>query len=324
MLYFFLNDIIVLFAVHIEDLLQFIGGIVGEFNIFIKSGFQAGIAVDEFLHGRGVAGDDDDQVIPVVFHGFQDRVDRFLAEGILLIGGQGIGFIDEEDTAHGRFDLLLGLESCLSDKAGYQSGTVGFHQLSFGQDSDLLIKPADNSGNGRLAGPGIAGKDQMQGYRDRLQALVLTHLLDLDKIHQFLDIRFDRFKADQLVQLLHGILLRFLRRFRFRSAVGTAGPGRDGQLLIHILQEIFGFGQGVLGVFDRVILGQCRLFGRRLGFVGHGAAGGAGIVFPAVRPVPGRTAAGPFAGAAPGRTPVRASSAAAGRCAEHIIIKTSQ
>ena len=152
----------------------------------------------------------------------------------------------------------------------------------------------------------------MQGYRDRLQALVFAHLLDLDKIHQFFDIRFDRCKANQLVQLLHGILLGLLRRFCFRPAVGTAGAGRDGQLLIHILQEIFGFGQGVLGVFDRVILGQCRLFGRRLGFVGHGAAGGAGIVFPAVRPVPGCTAAGPFAGAA------------AGRCAEHIIIKTSQ
>ena len=318
MLYFFLNDIIVLFAVHVEDLLQFIGGIIREFNIFVKTGFQAGVAVDEFLHGSSVTGDDDHQVIPVVFHGLQDRIDRLLAEGILFIGGQGIGFIDEEDAAHGRFDLFLGLESCLSDKTGDQSGPVSLHQLPLGQNADLFIEPADNSGNGRLAGSRIAGKDQMQGYRDRLQALVFAHLLDLDKIHQFFDIRFDRCKANQLVQLLHGIFLGLLRRFCFRPAVGTAGAGRDGQLLIHILQEIFGFGQGVLGVFDRVILGQRGFFRGCFGLVCSGPAGGTGSVLPAVGSVPGSSAAIVLSGAAAG------ASSAAGRTAEHIIIKTSQ
>ena len=65
----------------------------------------------------------------MVLHGFEDRVDRFLTERVVLLR-QGIGLVDEEDASHRFADLLLGLERRLADVAGHETGAVHFDQLS--------------------------------------------------------------------------------------------------------------------------------------------------------------------------------------------------
>ena len=44
-------------------------------------------------------GDNDDDVIAVIFHIFQNGVDGFMAEIVFTFIGEGVGFIDKEDAA---------------------------------------------------------------------------------------------------------------------------------------------------------------------------------------------------------------------------------
>lgn len=46
----------------------------------------------------------------MVFHGLQNRLDRFFSIAVLFVIGQRIGFIDEENTADGFLDDFLGLD----------------------------------------------------------------------------------------------------------------------------------------------------------------------------------------------------------------------
>ena len=70
----------------------------------------------------------------------------------------------------------------------------------------------------------------MKRHRNRLESAVLAHLLDLHEIHQFLHVVLDLREADQLVQLLHGILLRlfFFRSLRGRLCGLRCGSPRRG------------------------------------------------------------------------------------------------
>ena len=109
-----LDRVIIFPAVHVKDLHQFIDGIIRKLDVLVEPALQTRIAVDEPLHRFGISGYDHDQVIPVILHRLQDRVDCFLAE-ILILRGKCIGFIDEQYPAERSLNLLLGLERCLTD-----------------------------------------------------------------------------------------------------------------------------------------------------------------------------------------------------------------
>ena len=216
-----LHNVVILLAVEVEDRLQFIDGVIREFKVLVEAGLETGIAVDELLHRLGVSRDDHDQIVSVVLHSLEDGIDRFLAERVVLLG-ERICFVDEENAAHGLLDLLLRLEGGLSHISRDQAGSVYFHELALGEHSDLLVEPSDDPGDRRLTGTGIARKHKVQGDRHRFEARVFAELLYFDKSHQLLDVFLDRRKANQALQLLHGVLLGLLGLFGFRGRRGTA------------------------------------------------------------------------------------------------------
>ena len=246
------HDIIILLAVEVEDLLELIDRVVRELDILVEPGLESGIAVDELLHGLCIARDDDNQVVSVVLHSLEDRVDGFLAESVILLG-QRISFVDEENAAHRFFDLFLGLEGRLSHVACHKAGAVDFDQLSFGQHSDLLVEPSDDPGDRRLAGSGISRKDKVKGYRDRFKSLVLSHLLYFGKSHDLLDVFLDGREADQGVKFLHGVLLGLGGLGRL-SAFGLSSGRRRGGLaaLAGSLGDLAGHRGGISGHKGRI------------------------------------------------------------------------
>lgn len=124
----------------LEDLQELVGVVVFEVYVFVEAGAQAGVGVDEAGHELGVAGDDDDEVVAVVFHGFEEGVDGFAAVVVAAGGvGEGVGFVDEEDAAYGFIDDFLDFEGGLADVAGDQAGAVDFHEGAFGEDAHGVV-----------------------------------------------------------------------------------------------------------------------------------------------------------------------------------------
>ena len=100
----------------------------------------------------------------MVFHCFEDCVDSFLAERVVLLC-QRVCFINKQNASHSLLDLFLGLEGSLSDIARHKAGAVHLDELSLGEHADLLVEPSDDPGDSSLACSGIACKDQMKRYR---------------------------------------------------------------------------------------------------------------------------------------------------------------
>ena len=101
-----------------EDVQELGGGVVLEVNELVEAGGEAGVGLDELLHEVGVTGNDDDEGISVVLHGFEDGIHGFLTVVSLFVGVcEGVSLIDEEDAAHGFLDDLLSFDGCLTDKA---------------------------------------------------------------------------------------------------------------------------------------------------------------------------------------------------------------
>ena len=198
-------------------------------NEFIEAGTQARIGVEEFLHQVRVAGDDHDELVPVVLHGLQDRVDSLLAEiALSLIGGKRVGFVDEQDPAHRAVDHFLRFDRSLADVAGHQSGTVHLHQLPLLQQAKRMVHLRQDTSHRGFSGAGVARKHQVLGDIRLLQPHLLAlqvHLLNVDQRGNLL---LHRREADQIVQLLENLIdlllgilrgqiqLRLLLRLRLR------------------------------------------------------------------------------------------------------------
>ena len=232
----------VLFAVHLEDRHQLLGGIVIEVNVFIEARFQAGVAVDEFLHQLRVAGDDDHEILPVILHRLKNRIDGFLPEIIPAVLREGVGFVDKENTALRLLDLLLGFDGSLSHVAGDQPGAVHLHKLPLGEHPDLLIKLREDPGNRSLARSGISGEHKMKRDRDGAKSFFLAKLLGLHKIHQLTYIFLHRRKPDQLIELLCAGLFRLLRLLLI-----AAGGRRRRLRRVRLLRDIGRVGNAVRG-----------------------------------------------------------------------------
>ena len=224
------NFIVVFVAVFIEDRFQFIHCVIRKLYVFIKTGLEAGIAAYKLFHRFGISGHDDDQVVAIVLHRFQDRVDSLLAECIILLG-ESVGLIDEENPADCFCDLFLGLNGSLTHISGDKAGAVHFDQLSFGQYADLLVQPGQYSGHRSFPGTRIARKYQVLGHRRFLQAALLPELLDQREIRHIPDILLDRFETDQLVQRLHRVFFRFIMPGFFCSIRIRRGGIADFQLI---------------------------------------------------------------------------------------------
>ena len=69
--------------------------------------------MDELFHQAIVARDDHDEVVAVILHRLEQRVDGLLTEVVVALAVEGVGLVHEQHAAHGLLDDLLGLQGCL-------------------------------------------------------------------------------------------------------------------------------------------------------------------------------------------------------------------
>ena len=193
--------------------------------------------MDELLHQSVVSGHDHDQVVAVILHGLQKRVNGLLAEVVFaLSGGQRIGFVDEQHAAHGGLDHLGGLLGRLAHVSGHQTGAIHLHKLPLGQQVQAVIDARHQPGDHGLAGARIAGKHHVQAHVRSLQPLFPAQRVYRGQVDQVVDLALDGGQPHIAVQLglqiINGLLrLRLddgIRRGRGlnRSSWRIAGGGR--------------------------------------------------------------------------------------------------
>ena len=188
-------------------------------EVAVEAGFQARVGVDELVHQAVVASDDDDEVLAVILHGLQERVDGLQTEVVFGFGVQAVGLVDEQHAAECALDHLRRLGGRLSHVARDQTGAVHLHQMTLGKDAQGAVDAGHHARDGGLAGAGIAGKHHVQRHVHGFQAVLLAQLVHRDHVDQVVDLALDAVQADQRVQLrlqildvLHGqrLLLRIL------------------------------------------------------------------------------------------------------------------
>ena len=101
-------------------------------QVTVEPALKARVGRYELVHKPVIARHDDHQVVPVVFHGFQERIHSFLSKVVaFLVVGQRVRLVYEQHTAQGFVDHIHGLARGLSHVAGYQTASVDFDQLAF-------------------------------------------------------------------------------------------------------------------------------------------------------------------------------------------------
>ena len=213
------RQLVAVAAAHqLEDPAQLDGRVVAKRDGPAETGGEAGIALQQALDGPRVAGQRHDEPLAVVFHAFEQGLDRLGAERVLAaLGHQAVGLVDEQDPVQGLVDLLVRLRAGLARVFGHQPGTVGLHEVSLGKNAHGAEDAADDPGHGGLAGTRIAAKHHVQAEGRFGQAGPLALLLDFQEVDQAADLLLDVVQPDQLVQLGQGLvdqLAAWFRRFR--------------------------------------------------------------------------------------------------------------
>ena len=208
--------------------------------------------MDEIVHQFVVARDDDDEVLAVVLHRLQDRVDRLLAEVVFGFVGERVRFVDEEESALRAFDDLRRLDRGLADVAGDETRTVDFDEVALREDAEGVVDARHDAGDGRLTGTGVAAEDHMEREVGDREAGFLPHVVDHDHADQVVDLAFDAVQTDVGVELGLDLFDRFGRFDLFRRrgfgglfALLVRGPLAGGDVALFV-----GFAlPGLLGRF---------------------------------------------------------------------------
>ena len=95
--------LLVLPHVHLKYIRQFASAIIREVDVTSEARLQAWVGVDEALHLFGVARDEDNKFVTVVFHAFKQCGDGFLSVvlPIASLRHKCISLVDEEHSIEG-------------------------------------------------------------------------------------------------------------------------------------------------------------------------------------------------------------------------------
>ena len=238
-----------LFALHVEDLHHFVGGIILKQQKSVEPGLQARVGMDELAHQVRIPRHDHHQVVPVVLHGLEDGVDGLLSEVVFGLAVEGIGLVDKEHAAHSLFNDLLGFQRRLAHIARHQAAAVYLHQLAPGQNIQAPIDAGHHPGHHGLAGAGIAGEHQVQGHVRGGQAVLPPQLVYGGHVDQVMDLLLDGLQTDVAVQLrqqvLHVLLGQRLRGLRLLlRAAGLLVRGLFRHLIRGLFRRFVRRGQG--------------------------------------------------------------------------------
>ena len=168
-----------------------------------KPAGQSRIGTEKPLHQLLVAGCYDNQIIPVVFHGLEQRINGFLSKVVFTVAAEGIGLVDEKHAPHGFSNHLFRFQRRLSHIAGHQTTAVCFHQVSFRQNSlffqDLCHHPRQRG----LAGTGASQKHHVQAQLLRPETAGSVQRLHFCIIYNLADNLLGLGQARKTLQLLH-------------------------------------------------------------------------------------------------------------------------
>ena len=146
----------------LENRQQFFWRIVCKINDLPESGTQPRVRVQKLFHLCRIPCYNDDQIIPMVFHLFQQCVHGFHSEIIAARSrSQCIRFINEQYASQCLLNHLFGANGGLSNIAADQSGTVGFDQMPFRENPQPSIDFREQTGNGCFPRSRISRKNHM-------------------------------------------------------------------------------------------------------------------------------------------------------------------
>ena len=191
-----------------EDLAQIVGAVGRKIDGLGKASGQARIGVDEAAHLVGIAGDDHHDAVAVVFHEFEQRIDRFPAEVSARSGRsrKRVGFVDEQDAVQRFVALRQHFWRGLPDESGDDVGAVNLDQMP---DAQRPKRPVDMSERTRdlgLADARRSGEHHVQAQRCGRQSLRAALLFDLQPRDQAVDLALDRDKANHGFQIFDGLV----------------------------------------------------------------------------------------------------------------------
>ena len=101
------DGVALVFCEDVGDLQQLIGGVVRELDFVGEAAGQTAVGGEEGLHLSGVSGQNDHKLVVVVFHPFDEGINGFEAEAVLLAAVEAVSLVDEEDAPRALSMTLL-------------------------------------------------------------------------------------------------------------------------------------------------------------------------------------------------------------------------
>ena len=195
----FADRILALFEHQHGDFPQLFARVIGEVQGKLDSGFKTGIDREHLLHLVPVTGKDDTEFSPMIFHGFNERIDSFSAivcnaAGIGIIR-QCISFVDKQHSPHCSGDHGSGLFCSGAKVFTHKAAAIYLNDFLCRENLILVENAGNQTCNFCFAATGIPQK----AHVDIQGIAVLVHEgICLDLLYTF----FDPTEADQLIELL--------------------------------------------------------------------------------------------------------------------------
>src|SRR5262249_34022952 len=91
--------------------------VVGKIDVMCDARPKTRIRYEKVFDAFAIAGQDDHQVLALIFHYLQKYLNRLLAViPLVLWAVQIVGFVDEKNAAHGALKYLFGFRRSVADE----------------------------------------------------------------------------------------------------------------------------------------------------------------------------------------------------------------
>jgi len=187
------------FRLDLGDLHELIFRVVGEQDRLGKAAGQPRVALQQLRHLFRVAGKDHHKVVALVLARLQQRVQRLLAEPVLLTLHQRIRLVHKQNPAERPVDRLLRLDRRLPEIPCDEIRTVDLDQLALAQYAQRAVRLGNLARDGRLASARVAREDQVERRRLRhLHSLLLALGVELCHLDELAHLLLDRLQPNHL------------------------------------------------------------------------------------------------------------------------------
>ena len=145
------------------------------------------------FHEFWISSGDDYQIVAMVFHAFDERLDCFAAEvaGARTHRRESICLVDKQHPAECLTHGPTGFGGGVTDVLAYESGSVDLDQMADLEQTHSPIQLGEESSDGCFTGSRISQEHQMVSQRDVVEPLCLTFLLDFEEGKVGVDLLFD-------------------------------------------------------------------------------------------------------------------------------------